>query len=182
MLHLYLTALALVTGALVVTGCGSSSKDSTTTVSSAPATTTTAKTVTVSAPAGAVKFASGTPLSRAQWIAQGDVICARTNTKTESSTVKSPQEFARVLPQVALYDKTEATELSKLVPPPSKVDDWKKIVNSLQLYGEYTSRVAEYALAKNEEAAHPLVLQGEKIHKQLAAIAKRDGFKACSLL
>jgi hypothetical protein len=175
-----LTALALATGALAVAGCGGSSKSTATTAASTPpATTTTATTPTATVTAAAVTFASGTPLSHTVWIARGDKICAHANTELSTGTLRSPQAFASALSRAAVYDKTEASELGKLVPPASEASDWKQIVNDIQLFGEYTSKVAEDTRAGNNEAAHPLLLQGEAIHARLAAIARRAGFTQC---
>jgi hypothetical protein len=184
MLIVSLTALAVTAGALAVAGCGGSSKGAATSAASTPSSSSSTQATTVAQvpPTTTIAIASGTPLSRTAWIAKADAICAHANTKIEANTIKSTQEFATILPQVALYDKTEAAELSQLVPPPSKTNDWKQIVDGLQLFGEYTSRVAEYAQAKNFAAAQPITLQGEKTHKQFVAIAKRDGFKDCAVL
>jgi hypothetical protein len=179
-LHAHFAALALAATTLAVSGCGGSSKaGSTTTARAATAPATTASTTNAPIPTTPVTIASGKPLTRAQWIARGDAICARTNMKLKAISVVSTRDYARVLPQAAIYDRIEATELSKLVPPASMARDWMQIVNGYQLFGDYTSRVAEYAQANNFAPATPLTQMGEKVHKHLAAIAKRDGFKQC---
>lgn len=188
MLNAYLAVLALAATVLVVSGCGGSSKTTTTTTAAAtttPATTapaTTTPATTTSATVTTVKLASGKPLSRATWIAKGDVICAHANAELDSSTVKSLQDLIRLLPQAALYDKTESAELSKLVPPASKAGDWKKIVVGFQVFGEDSDKIAADAAAGNNAAGKAVLLEAEKIHEGIAKLAGHDGFIACSVI
>jgi hypothetical protein len=180
-LYIYSVALALAVVTFSATGCAGSAKTVATTSAAAKATGP-AKATTMLTQVDVVKFASGEPLKHSDWITKGDAICEQTNKAIDANPIKTQADFARLLPQVALYDKTEAAELGKLVPPASKVKDWRQIVNGYQLFGEYTATVAEYALAGNFAAAKPLVFTAGKIHKRIVAIAKRDGFKVCSFL
>jgi hypothetical protein len=180
MLLISVAALALGAVALAAAGCGGSSSktDSVSAASATTAPTNSAATLPTTAPA--IKLASGTPLSRSTWIARGDAICARTNTKLATISVKSVTELERTLPQIAIYTRTESTDLSKLVPPTPMTRDWAQIVDSLQLYSEYASGIARYLLAKDESAARPLFHTAVKLHEQTFATALRDGFRHCS--
>jgi hypothetical protein len=182
----------LVAAVLAAGGCGGSSKSTPTATTAAsksqPATTQTATTTQTttattppiaSTPGTPIKVATGKQLARADLISKGEAICARTNAELSSSTIKSEKDLIRLLPQTAIYDKTEATELSQLVPPAAMAQAWKRIVNGFQLFGEYTSRVAEYARAKNYSSGHPLVARAEKLHAEVADLAKRNGFNEC---
>jgi hypothetical protein len=80
---------------------------------------------------------------------------------------------------MAIYDTTEAQELGQLAPPAAMAHSWKTIVNGFQLFGEYTSRVAEYARAKNYASGQPLLVRAEKLHSEVAGLAKHDGFNEC---
>lgn len=182
MLLTQIAAFALAVTMLAVAGCGGSSK---TTSSSKPAkapTSTAAATVsTTITPATIVTVASGKPLTRAQWIAKGDAICSHMNKQIDASpAVESITDYARVLPQVAVYNKAAAAELSKLVPPASKRSDWNRVVKDIQLVGEYAVRTGEYAQANNLTAFRSLLNKGQTFYTQAAAITKRDGFKKCS--
>lgn len=176
MSYLHFTALALTAGALAVAGCGGSSKGGATTAASGP----TQAVSTGAASTATVKLASGKPLSRAEWIVRGDAICAPANKRRAINTVKSSLEIVPVLRRLAVYDKTEATELGQLAPPPSKSGDWRQIVYGLQLLGQYTVKAAEYA-PSDPSAVSPLLAKSNQAYAQLAAIAKRDGFKFCSV-
>lgn len=182
MLHLHLAALALAGASLAVSGCGSSKATSATSAASTATTTNTTAPATVpsASPTATVTLASGKPLTHAAWLARGNAICAQANVKRGSTAIKRRQDYARVLPQVALYDKTEATELAKLVPPTAKVADWKQIVEGFQLYGEYTARVGEYTAVNNLKSAQPVIAIAEQVHKKLIATAARDGLKQCA--
>jgi hypothetical protein len=169
---------ALAAIALSAAGCGESShsRSATAASTSAPATTATVATP----PPGAIKLASGRPLTRAEWIAKGEAICTRTNTKVSATTVPSEREYPRVLPQLAVYEWTEARELSKLVPPRPKTHDWAQIVSNLQLDGNYLSSLTNYFQAKNRRAAYSLLVTAERLHERLGAIARHDGFNECT--
>lgn len=172
MLHIQIAALALAATALVVSGCGSSKAASTTTASTTAATSTVTTTP--------IKLATGTPLTRAQLIAQGDAICASTLTKFGTITVKTKAEFLRVLPEGAIYLTTEAEELGKLVPPASMIHDWTQIVNDIHFASEYTTRSDRYFKEKQANTANQLYAKANKLVKQSRVIAARDGFKRCS--
>ncbi len=184
MLHLQLIALGLTAGALVVSGCGGSSKTgSTASVAAATSTTTETTATTPTVTAATVKVATGTPLTRTTLIAKGDAICARTNTKLSAMSVTGEAAFRRALPQVAIYDSTESNELSKLVPPPSLASDWTRIINAAHLYSEYVNRIAGSASASAssyDSIGVPLTHTAEGVHRQMAILAGQVGFKHCS--
>ena len=186
MLDNRLAALALAAITLAASGCGKSSKaESTTTAASATATTaatTTQATTQPTTKTTGIIFATGKPLSRKAWIAKGDVICARANAALNTTVIATKADYARVLPQTAGYDHVEAAELSKLVPPPAMEADWKQIVTGIQKFGVYTDQVAEKAKINDLSAAKPILASARVVHEQLAAIAKRDGFKHCSVI
>jgi hypothetical protein len=180
MLNVYLATLALTATALVASGCGGTSK---TTTTATALTTATATTTAGSTPGTAttVRIASGKPLIRSQWLAYGDAICARAKAKTSALTVSSIPDFARVYPQIAIYNRIEAGELSKLVPPTSAAHDWTQIVGNLEQHAQYVREVARYIQAKQENSAGtPFHLANVAI-EQMLATAKRDGFKKCSI-
>jgi hypothetical protein len=186
-LHLQLIALGLTTGALVVSGCGGSSKtDSSASVATATTTgsTTTAATTTAAPPtvtATTVKVATGTPLTRTTLIAKGDTICAHTNAKISAISVKDEADFKRVLPQLAIYNSTESNELSKLVPPASLTSDWARIINAAHLYSAYVSQIASTAQTSSySSVAGPLIHNAEKVHEQMMATARHVGFTHCA--
>lgn len=204
MSHSKLAAIVIAAVALGVSGCGGSSKTgSTTTVASTPTQTTTAQTTTAqTTPAQTtsaqtsstpttpvlpstgepIKIKSGTPLTRRVLIAKAEPICERANAELDSTKIKSIEDYARVLPQTASYDRIEANELSKLVPPAAMAKAWTEIVTGLQKFGEYTEMVAEYAQAKKFTTAVPIFTAGRATHEKLAAIAKRNGFKECAVI
>jgi hypothetical protein len=172
-------ALALIATTLVAAGCGSSKNSSATTAATATPTTASVAT-TPSTATTTTGAATGKALTRSQWIAKGDSICARANTRVSSITIVNAREFARQIPQVALYNRTETGELSRLVPPAPMASDWARILKEYEAYDEYTNRIAQYAQAGNYVSAGPILHIAEKLRAQIAALAKRDGFKQCS--
>jgi hypothetical protein len=182
--QIVMLALALATTMLVGVGCGGSSKTSSSvssTATTASQTATTGQATNAALNSKEITIASGKPLSHAAWIAKGDAICAATNVKLSSTTAKNTHDFARLLPQTAAYERIEAAELSKLVPPTSKADDWKRILAELQKFAEFSEKAGEYARVNNFKAATPVAQAGNNAQRELVAIAKRDGFKICSV-
>jgi hypothetical protein len=189
MRHTRLVALALAATTLLVAGCGGSSKtDATTTAAVTPPTNTTettstaASTTTSPATTATVKVASGTPLTRARWISTGDAICAHLFAQIDANPVKSASDFGHVLPQVAIYERTEAAELAKLVPPASKVHDWQQILSNTEREATNTAKLGESAQAGQFNATSPLSKATEKLEIQVSTIAKHNGFTQCSRL
>jgi hypothetical protein len=179
MLQIQLFALALAAIALAATGCGGSSKSATgNAAATTPSTARTAPTPT--RPAHTIALATGTPLTRARWIAKGDAICARVNREVAGTPANSVSDYARLLPQIAAYYSKEATDLSKLVPPTSMAHDGEQIVNGLQLLSEYLSKSGQAFQAGNVSAGSQLFRTALTIQEQPIAVAERDGFKKCT--
>jgi hypothetical protein len=175
--------IALAAFTLISGGCGGSSKTESTSAvatTAAPETTTSAATATPRTTA-APAIASGKPLTRAEWIAKGDAICARTNAETKAIHVKAAAEFARTLPQTAAYKRAEVAELAKLTPPTSKASDWQLILNEVSQIAEYSAKLAGFAKLGDAITKAPLATSIIKTNEHLVLVAKRDGFKACSL-
>ena len=180
-----LAAMALAAAALTVAGCGGSKNNSTTTTSAATATTpaqsTSATNTTAAASGEPIKISTGTPLARSTWIRKGDAICARANSRLSTTTAKTVQDFARLLPQSAGYEREEATQLAKLTPPHGMEADYQQLVTDLQRFSEYSSKAGEYAARNKWQEALPIATAGNKSQEQLIRIAKHDGFKVCSI-
>jgi hypothetical protein len=181
-----LAALVLATTALAAAGCGSSSKSgSATTAASTAAPSTTVATTTTSnrlPPAVTVPVASGKPLTRAQWLAKGDAICAHLFKELKPLSIKGTEELPRVLPQAAAYERAAVAELAKLVPPASKARHWQTILRTTLRSAEAEAKLAEYgklgaAITKSPVATAMIALQ-----KHLGEMAKHEGFKVCSRL
>jgi len=177
MLFSYLATLAFATMALATSGCGGSSKSGTTHTVVATAATTTADSATV--PTGGEKVAAGKPLTRAKLVARANAICGSTHTKLSAISVKTGEQFTRVLPQIAIYDSAEFKELSKLTPPASMAHEWSRILGGVHLYSEYVNRIANYAQANNSTSAAPLFRAANALHRQLVVIAAHNGVRHC---
>jgi hypothetical protein len=173
MLRIQFAAMALATAALLTaSGCGGSSKD---------ASTTTVNAATTTPPTGTTpKVATGAPLTRAQLITRANTICVNTNNKRAAIVVVHPSEYARELPQAAIYATTETNELSELVPPAALAHDWSKLLDYFHLYAEYTNAFARYTQTHTTNTSGPLLEKAEGIHQRLATIATRDGLTHCA--
>jgi hypothetical protein len=147
-----LAALGLATTTLAICGCGGSSESS----------------------------GSSKTLTREDLIAKANAICARVNARRASTHYGALPEVARVAPQLAAYEQTAATELSKLAPPTSMANDWQQIVSSAQALAGYTFRIGDYARSKKVAAAQPLFGLIQHSHRQLVLTATADGLTECA--
>jgi hypothetical protein len=122
---------------------------------------------------------SAKPLTRAELTAKANEICKTVTAKISSKSIKTQQEIARVAGELASFEQTALTNLSKLVPPAELEDDWKQFVAGAQTLAENTAKLGEYAKANNLKGAKGLIVSSEATQKQMVAIAKRDGLTAC---
>lgn len=175
-------AVAVVGTVLAAAGCGGSSSKSGSSTTATSSTTAGGGKGTAPVSTGEIRVQKGASLTRAAWIKKGDAICLQTNSRLSTTTAKTAQDFARLLPQAAAYEHTEASELSKLVPPASEQSNWQHMITDLQKFSELSARVAEYAAANNFPAATPIAAAGNKAQEDMVAIAKAAGFKSCSVV
>src|SRR5260370_2420778 len=90
---------------------------------------------------------SAKPLTRAELTAKANAICKSVTAKLAGHTVKTQKDIARVATELASFEQSALTDLSKLVPPAELADDWKQFVAGAQTLAENTSKLGEYARA-----------------------------------
>lgn len=135
--------------------------------------------LTVTALAASGCGSSSKPLTRAQLTAQANAICKTVTAKIASKSVSTEQQISRVASELASFEQTALTNLSKLVPPAELEADWKRFVSGAQTLAENTAKLGEYAKSKNLKSAKALIVSSESTQKQMVVIAKRDGLTAC---
>ena len=122
---------------------------------------------------------SSKPLTRAELTARADAICKTVTAQLKSKTIKTQQDIARVVPELASFEQNALTGLAKLVPPAELENDWKQFVAGAQTLAENTAKLGEYAKANNLKAGRSLITSSQTVQQQMVAIAKRDGLTAC---
>jgi hypothetical protein len=122
---------------------------------------------------------SAKPLTRAELTAKANAICKSVTAKLAGHTVQTQKDIARVATELASFEQSALTDLSKLVPPAELANDWKQFVAGAQTLAENTSKLGEYARANNLKGARGLITSTEAVQKQMVTIAKRDGLKSC---
>ncbi len=98
---------------------------------------------------------SAKPLTRAELTAQANAICKTVTAKLASKTINNEKDIARVAPELASFEQSALTKLSKLVPPAELANDWKQFVADAETLAENTAKLGEYAKANNLKAAGP---------------------------
>lgn len=173
-----LLVLTLTAVAVIVSGCGGSTKSGSSTAADvSPATSTTAaaaKSVTAAADA----------LTRAQLIAAADRVCARANARIAkpgpAGNTGSNQEVAQNAQEIAGYDRAEVAGLRALVPPAELANDMRQIVAGFQGYANDVGTLGTDVQANDNASIQPLIASAKKLHEQVTAIAKRDGLTDCA--
>lgn len=122
---------------------------------------------------------SSKPLTRAELTAKANAICKTVTAKLASRSVSTRQDLARVALELASFEQSALTDLSKLVPPASLESDWKQFVAGAQKLAENTAKLSEYEKTNNLKPVQALVASSEAVQKQMVALAKRDGLKEC---
>jgi hypothetical protein len=164
--------LAVVVMAVLVAGCGGSSDSGSSEAGGSTDGTT----------QNATGDSNGSPLTKAEFIKQGDVICEKVpqsyNKKLEAMNVKAEKEKNAVVSTAEgnlkaavppLY--VAAEELEELTPPSADAKEAEAIIDSLE------------AAAKGVEAKPTSELTGPKSpFAEFQELTKKYGFKFCSQL
>jgi hypothetical protein len=171
----YLMAVILMVAiGLPATGCGGSSSGSTGRPGTAAATTAPRpQSGTSSDPSG------GTVKSR--FIAAADAICGRLNAAIADplGTVLNDTNLARLAPAHALLEKKAVSELGRLKPPESLASDWLKLLAYRRTLAKELAEVGAAAKAHDAASIKKLGASKKRVHRQLEALAARDGFGPC---
>ncbi len=164
-----LALLALVASVFTASGCGSSAEPSN--QSSVTSHGSTQK---------SSKSDGSTPLSVAQLISKGDAICYRLNAKRRIISIGGPEDYERLIVPLAAYERTAATEMENLTPPPSLAHAWQQIVLGTQTLARLTGHFHTYAEASNLKLSRPFDAELGRAMDQVTRSAKQAGFKDCS--
>ncbi len=160
--------------ALLIVGCGGSSKDP-------PKSTSSSQASTPAATGPATIAATGPVLSKAKLIKQADADCkiidaGLRNAKLKSETVA---ELVRVTTAHAVIEQGGVEALSKLRPPTELKKDWQLILTSRQKLAEELVGFAHDVETKNRAGMEALGHTKGVRREELLATATRDGFKIC---
>jgi len=120
----------------------------------------------------------------ARLIAKADAICKRLNNKlaATASTGSEARQLARSAPRHAAQERRAVAELRTLTPPASLAADWTQMIAYRQTLLEELVELARYAKANNARAIQSLGASKKRVHQKLKELARRDGFKDCSII
>jgi hypothetical protein len=161
--------LALLGAVLVLSGCGGASSR-------------TAGSRSTSTAAGAPAVGTSTSAVRTGPLARAETICARLNRAIATAVpVKlDPKKIAAAAPAHAALERKAVEELSRLHAPPGLAVDWRKIIVYRRTLARELSTLVHLAETGNVAGIRALAASKRRVHRQLSAIAARDGFKACA--
>jgi hypothetical protein len=185
MLRVPLTRSALLMVTIAVAGCGGSSTSASKTTGTTVARQTTTTSLAATAKSEtfpAVKLISGKPLTHAQWIAKADSICAHLYAQVEANTVRTNSDFARVLPQIAAYEQAALLKLAKIVPPASSTADWQAFLDDIEAGVQGSTKLGAIAQSGRSIYGLPLLHTVNAEIERRRALARRTGFRYCSLV
>jgi uncharacterized membrane protein YccC len=120
-------------------------------------------------------------LSEGELIARADAICTRVN--NEIADVKpvglNAQRIASVAPAHALIEQTGVNQLERLEPPASMATDWQRIIALRRRLATELDQLANAADSEDMAGIRGFAASKLRVHHQLSALAKRDGFRVC---
>jgi hypothetical protein len=159
-------------------GCGGGSSGST---SSAAASTGTSQPPSAQT-ASTVASPPPTSLSRSQLTAQAEAMCATLNAQLLATNPKngSVPEIARLAGRRGLLEQAIAAALSRLTPPAAFAHDWRLIVAYRRTLAQELIKLGQAAKANDAASIRSLAASKAHVHKQLSAIATRDGLPNCA--
>jgi hypothetical protein len=162
---------------LVFAGCAGTSKKNTTVPSKTSDATTmvTARTTSIS------DGDPGKGLSQAQLVAHADPICKRLNLRLRAAKdePKSKQDLARIAKRRATVENHALNELTQIVADRSIAAEWQQILANRRVLTEDLAQIATFAQANNTPDQNVAVNSAISSQRQMAATAKRMGFKDC---
>ncbi len=160
--------LALGAAVLAAAGCGGGGSSQTTASATTP---------------GSTASATSSSPEDAGLITKAEAICSRLNRTVTSAVVPGaldPRKIAAGAPRNAALERAAAEELSRLKAPATMAADWRKIVTYRLTLATELSELARAAQARRTVSITALAASKKRVHQQLSALAKRDGFKACA--
>lgn len=167
--------LATVTCALVIAGCGGSSR--------APARPHSVTSRTSTASSRLTSQTSTQPSPEARFTAQANAICARVNTRLVSKTTNhSRRQLVRVIARNAVLERQGVAELAKLTPPESLASGWRRVLTYRRVLADELAKFATATKDTNRPALNALATSKRRNHAHLHEAATTNGPHACATL
>jgi hypothetical protein len=115
-------------------------------------------------------------------MANAEAVCRRLYTDIEANKVRSPADYARLLPQIAATEQASLAELAKIVPPRSQTAAWERFLQRIQQQAEGLVKLGGEAQTGTSIARDPFLLTINHVIEHRRAAARRAGFKYCALV
>jgi hypothetical protein len=169
-------SLLLLTALLAIAGCGASSG----TGSTKAGTTQLASTATTAA--STQKTAKPAPHNA--FISRAEAICQRTNKQILALKSKNSgrEEILRVVPVHAQSERVALRALRRLKSPAAIAPEWQQILAYRSALAEDLTKLVSAARANDLATLTKLVSSKAALHKKLLTVARKAGFKSCSLV
>jgi hypothetical protein len=167
-----LIAMALATTALIVGGCGSSSKSSSQKTPEGQAVGSGKTTPAAQTQPGPVMGPA------ARLISSADLICARLNARRASNRIASTADYIRVTAELSSHEREAIAEMVKFTPPASLATPWKQMLANYRTLAANIATIS-HEIATKHGAVSKLVTASIALQKRTATIARRAGFKDC---
>ncbi len=172
--------LALGAVGLAMAGCGGSGSTQATDSGSSQTTVSTKAPAQAQAQAPATSTTQSSPAS-AGLVTRAEAICSRLNeTLTVAHVGLDPRKIAASVPRNAALELRAVEELSRLRAPATLAADWRKIIAYRFVLAAELSRLASASKAGKTASIRALATSKKRVHRQLSALASRDGFTACA--
>jgi hypothetical protein len=119
-------------------------------------------------------------LSKAEWIAAADAICAEDNAELALiPEPQTPEEAAEAGARVIEIQRTGLAEVRALAPPPGDEGVVGEILDAVEAVLDWSEEFIE-ALAGDDARAEALYAEGERLTEEAIRVAEGYGLQECA--
>ncbi|HEY5287027.1 MAG TPA: hypothetical protein VIJ50_07975 [Solirubrobacteraceae bacterium] len=173
-----LPALVLVTGTLLLAGCGGSSKTTSSSVGSTNLATTGTASVAETSGTSTPNGSDGS-LSHSQFLTDAGAICSRVNSQLAGNrTINNQQDIKSVAPRRAEIEQAGLTEMGKLTPPASIARDYAKLLAARRTLVEDLRKLGKDA-ATDPKGETAIFVSSASLARQMEATAGYIHLEQC---
>ncbi len=128
--------------------------------------------------------------ARGRFVDQADAICKQVAARRlaanaalskagKRSSANALDALAEIAPGVGAYEHDAVLRLSTLKAPASMTQEWQRMLTGMDQLASDTTRLGTDAKSKNVEGGEALLVNSQRVHRELTTLATHEGFTYC---
>ena len=128
--------------------------------------------------------------ARGRFVGQADAICKQVAARRLAanaalskagtrSSANALEALAEIAPGMGAYEHDAVLRLSALRAPASMTREWQRMLAGMDRLASDTTRLGADAKSKNVKGGEALLVNSQRVHQELTALAARAGFTYC---